>query len=215
MIAQECPQQAGVEMIAIFHPERKMPGRDGCLALPRQHAVQQKITGRGRHIQPHAAVAAINEKGLAGVIVDLGGEGVAVIGRAGGTPPGKADIRLVGGLAARHPIGLGNAHHLEKALQRGGGAFADADGGDVGRLDQFDGGAGPAVGQHIRRHPARRAAATDHKTPGRHHAPGACIAAASQASWLGICARGCRFTMAIWANCWRSAASLGPAANGW
>ena len=98
-----------------------MGRRDRCLAMGRQYAVQQEIAGGGGQIDPHPAVAAIGKEGVAGMDVDLGGKGVAVIGGGGiGAPPVEPDIGLVGRMARRHPVGLGNAQHLEEPLERRG-----------------------------------------------------------------------------------------------
>ena len=54
------------------------------------------------------------------------------------TPTGEADAELVGGVAGRHPLRLGDAEMIEHRLELRGRAFAYADNADFRAFDDGD-----------------------------------------------------------------------------
>src|SRR3954452_8410815 len=79
---------------------------------------------------------------------------VAFVARLVG-PAGEFDAGFVGGVAARHPLRLGDAEFIEEGLELRRRAFTNPDDSDRGRFDQRDAGAllAPVTVEQISGHP--------------------------------------------------------------
>ena len=195
-IAKIGAEQPGIEVIAIFDPEREIARRHRREPPCRQDAVEQDVVGPDRHVVAEAAIAAIENERILGMHVDLGGEGVAIAGPGGRrAPPVEPDPRLVRRAAARHPFGLFGADQFEEALQGRGRTLADADRADFGRFDQRHAAVGEGAFQEVCGDPARGTAARDDEPAGRDHAA-APPNAFSHWSCAGMFGTGSRFIAA-------------------
>ena len=158
-VAQEGAELVGVEVVAVAGREGETGGGVRALALARQPRGEEPVVGQRRHIEPAPRQHGVVGEAGFGVQVHRAGERVEVACEPRPlAPAGKADAELEGGVAGRHPFGLGDAEMVEQCLQLRGRALAHADDADLRAFNDGDRSA-PAMVQQAGGDPARAAAA--------------------------------------------------------
>ena len=151
-------------MIAIAGLEREIGcGQRGQAAFGEQAGHEETVGMRG-DVGAVATKPGIAHQIGRGVPVEIAREGVKIMLEAGLVGPSvKRNADLVGGVAARHPVGFGDPQAVEELLQLRGRSFAHPDDSDVGGFDQGDRrpARSPGLLHQTGRHPAGGAAAQD------------------------------------------------------
>src|ERR1700757_4647973 len=115
-VGEECPDQVRVEMVAVADEEWEIGGRKRRQSLacePRRNEERIRV---GRNIAAGPTRTRRIEETALSEAIDIGREGVEVAFESRLLrPSGEFDARLVGRVAARHPIGFRNADLVEES----------------------------------------------------------------------------------------------------
>ena len=161
-VTQERAQLVSIEMVAVARREGEVFRRMRPFAVLGQFRREEPVVGMRRNVETAPRQGAVPDKARFGVQVDGTRERVEIaVEPAALAPARKADAELVGGVAGRHPFGLGNAEVVEHGLQLRCRAFAHADDADLRTFDDGDFPAprAPLVMQQAGGNPPRAAAA--------------------------------------------------------
>ena len=161
---QIAPDQHRIEMIAVAGLERKIGGLQRRQATFGEQAGHEETVGMRGDIGTVATKPGVAHQVGRGVPVEIAREGVKIMLEARLVGPSvKRNADLVGGVAARHPVGFGDPQAIEELLQLRGRPLAYPDDPDVGGFNQGNRGPSrsPGLLHQTGRHPAGGAAAQD------------------------------------------------------